>query len=204
MILCYFVTADPPTIGHQGVVAYGLAQIPGVTELRVIPPRQHVWGKTSVAFDHRFRMLQLAMEDIDQRIQISSVENDDTLSGYTVDTLNHLITENPNEQLGILLGSDAIDTFHLWKQWEHIVSMAMIYVCPRGTNLQETHQKSLPATVQQYVGSRILFLPDADGTRYPLTTSSTDAREDLLHRGMSDRVPERVMNYIRSHGLYSV
>lgn len=204
MILCYFVTADPPTIGHRGVVLYGLSKISGVTEVRIIPPREHVWGKTAVDFEHRVQMLRLAMQGIDPRIHISSAENNAALSGYSVDTLRMFATNEPEAQFGVLVGSDTIDTFHKWKDWEQIVSMATVYVCPRGSLVQAKHEQNLPDEVRMFVGSRILFLSDPDTAEYPLHISSTDARAELARNGVTDKVSSDVMNYIQSHALYGV
>lgn len=200
-VLCYFVTADPPTVGHRAVVAYALSCLPAVNELRIVPPREHVWGKLTANFEHRFTMIQMTMRTIDPRIHVSRVETVPSLSGYTVDTLSELIRQEPGIQFGIVMGSDAVDTFHLWRDWKHILDLAVVYVCPRGVQCQAEHEERLPTDVKAYVGSRIYFLPDADGS-YPLNVSSTDARADIAHRGMTDKVTPDVMSYIQEHNLY--
>lgn len=197
--LCFFTSANPPTVGHVTAVAQALKEIPGIKELLIIPPTSHVWGKDLVSFDDRIAMLKLTFGHLDPRISVSTLERDNHLSGYSLDTIQFLAKQK-KQTIGILLGGDSIEVYHKWRNWEELLREAYIFVAPRDRVAQKERIRRLSADLAKYVGKRVFFLTDR--TDETVMVSSTQARAELSTDHASQQVSSQIESYANKHKLY--
>ena len=69
--------------------------------------------------------------DDDDRFRASNIEFSLPKPSYTVDTLAYLKEQHPNYHFKILMGSDNLENFHKWKNYETILEHYGIIVYPR-------------------------------------------------------------------------
>ena len=75
-------------------------------------------------------MVHLAVDN-DDRLRASNIEFSLPKPSYTVDTLAYLKDQHPNFHFKILMGSDNLENFHKWKNYETILENFGIIVYPR-------------------------------------------------------------------------
>jgi nicotinate-nucleotide adenylyltransferase len=79
----------------------------------------------------------------DDRLRASSIEFNLPKPSYTVDTLAYLKDKYPGYHFVILMGSDNVENFHKWKNYETIVENYGVMVYPRpgfDRNKVKTHK----------------------------------------------------------------
>jgi nicotinate-nucleotide adenylyltransferase len=97
----------------------------------VVTPQNPHKQKANLLNDYdRLEMVQMAVEG-DNRLQVSDIEFFLQKPSYTVDTLAYLKERNPNRHFKILMGSDNLENFHKWKNFEIIVENYGVLVYPR-------------------------------------------------------------------------
>lgn len=192
----FFGTFDPVTSAHLQAI-YTLADTVPTEQITIIPAVYHRWGKQPASLQHRVSMITLGISNlpasIKEKCQVSLVETQPGLTGYTIDTLQYFL-KSPQCQShshGLLLGSDAYADLPNWHLWQEIVSLVTIYVFPRGTtkNIKDISPKTI-------------LLPRR--TNDPLRdVSSTRIRINIANHQAVD-LPTNVFNYIQQHHLYQL
>ena len=79
---------------------------------------------------HRLMMVRIATEDHLQ-FQASNIEFNLPQPSYTVDTLTYLKEKYPTYNFALIMGGDNLNSFHKWKNYEHILEEHELYVYPR-------------------------------------------------------------------------
>lgn len=183
-----------------------------------VPP--HKPAPHLVAFEHRWRMLELAaagvphfgLSDMEKRLQGTS---------YTVRTLRALYEELPLEtKLFLLVGADAFFEMPTWWRYRDIFQLATVTVLERPSAVPEDVLAFLHRHVsadyslegdegrEGGLAARTMYRSD---TRLPvvcLKTTRLDIASSriraLVAEGKSIRflVPDAVMDYIQRKGLY--
>ena len=173
---------NPPHIGHLFIAAHSLAAL-GCKKVLVIPCAGHPFGKELAEFHHRFEMCKLAFCELPS-VEISDIENRLGMPSFTINTLKKLVETMPNEKFLLLLGADQQNEFERWRDFEGVKKLADIFLHKRG---------GFSGKRGGYSISEIAFPK----------VSSTEIRKMLANnktpRGL---LPEKVMAYIKSHGLY--
>jgi nicotinate-nucleotide adenylyltransferase len=123
---------NPVHIGHLAIANY-VAEFTGADELLfVVSPHNPFKERTELAdFRSRFDMVQLAFADLQLPVAVSDVESRLSQPSYTVNTLNALSEQRPDSRLSLLVGSDCLDKFHLWKDYGTILERYGLLVYPR-------------------------------------------------------------------------
>lgn len=177
---------DPIHVGHisvakQVLLAYQLDHI------RFIPCKDSVLNKTNVAnADHRRTMVKLAIEPNNQFLLDDRELTRDTKS-YTVETLESLTKEFPEDKLYFIVGSDAYRNFEQWHKWQRILELATLIVAYRPGY-----------AFKKAIAHNIEFL-ETD----TVNTSSTEIRTAIENGQSVDKlVPGSVMAYIKRNCLY--
>lgn len=171
-------TFDPVHNAHLAMARAALEQL-GLETILWIPtgtPRYREPAKTPA--HHRVAMLKLALAG-EPRFAIDERELDPGHSGYTVDTLNSL-----GGRPVLLLGADQYAKLETWHRWREVLELASLAVFARpGWSAPEGRARHVPFA--------------------PMDISASDLRARLA-RGeeVSARVPAKVLEYIRRHGLY--
>ncbi len=180
-------TFDPPHIAHlfAGEAAYRDLRLDVVTYLPAGAPWQKADRDLSDAED-RLEMTRLAVEGVPYfEVDDREIVRDGWT--YTVDTLG----EFPDDELVLIVGSDAAVGIPTWHRPEDVMSMADIAVAPRpGAGYED---------VAEALGEGFHWLTGPE-----LDLSATMLRDRLVN-GHSVRflVPDAVRRYIEEVGLYT-
>ena len=203
-------TFDPIHYGHLRL-ALDAAEALKLAEVRWIPsgaPGHRDAPHTTTA--DRLAMLQTALAD-EPRFTLDRAECDATTPTYTVHMLQRLRREFGSARpLVMIIGMDSFVSLATWREWETLFDLAHFAVAERpGYAL---NMDKLPARLAQIYRSRhaepITLMKQAHGciVHFPSTLldiSASDIRARIA-RGNSVRylIPETVLRYIESKGLY--
>jgi nicotinate-nucleotide adenylyltransferase len=148
------------------------------------PP--HKTDQSKTGYQHRFEMLKLAFEAVDN-VHIKTVENELPSPSYTLQTLEHLEKTHPSHTFFLCLGEDSIQHFHTWHRYRDILKKCTIIVVERpGFNSSDVDKSILEKSI---------FID-----HYPVDISSSQIRENK--NGEESKVPQSVAGYIEKHQLY--
>ncbi|HOI94520.1 MAG TPA: nicotinate-nucleotide adenylyltransferase [Syntrophobacter fumaroxidans] len=174
------------------------------------PP--HKGGKAILDFDHRRRMLELAIRD-HPKFALSDIERKLPGKSYTVVTLRRLLQDWANGvDLYFLVGLDAFLELNTWWHFQELFELARMCVLRR----PPYDETAIEAFLRSKVSPDYAWEPGAQAFAHPgllpvhylcnthLEISSTRIRE-LVARGRSIRylVPPQVMRYIFQNELYA-
>lgn len=121
---------DPPHRTHVRIARAALEQLP-VAELLVVPAGDHPWKTGATApGPERLELCRIAFRDV-ARAQVDDREVVRGGASFTVDTLEQLALAHPGRELWLVIGSDNLPTFHLWRNAERILQLAHLAVFPR-------------------------------------------------------------------------
>ena len=205
-------TFNPVHFGHLRA-AEEVAESLRLAQVIFMPAAQppHKSEAGLVSFDHRYRMLELAVAG-NPLFAISDLEHQRPGKSYSVETLSQLSTLHcKGEELHFVLGLDAFLELPTWKSYRELFSLCHFVVVAR----PGYSSKSLEAMLQNQVShdysyddlSGAFIHPSRHTVYYRDVTllgiSSSTIRE-LLANGRSVRylLPEQVKTYIYQQGLY--
>jgi nicotinate-nucleotide adenylyltransferase len=124
---------DPPHIGHW-LVAVDAYEALGLTRLDFVPTAHQplkLDGHRASATD-RVAMVRAMVGD-DPRFRVSTVETDRGGLSFMVDTLRAYRHDEPDAELFLLLGADAVASLPQWKRPEEVVRLAQVCMLTRGS-----------------------------------------------------------------------
>ena len=178
---------DPVHLGHL-IVAEAAADALVLDEVRFVPAHAQPLkqGRHGASGEARLAMLELAIAR-NPRFVVDARELERPAPSYTVDTLQALRNERPEDRLFFLVGADAARDFSAWRAPETIARLATVVVLTRPG-------AAVPSSALIH---RRLEVPAID-------VSATDVRE-RCRAGRSIRylVPDPVRQYIADRGLYT-
>lgn len=204
-------TFDPPHLAHLRLAEEAREAL-GLTTVRWIPAGQPPHRSTPRSgAEHRLAMVRAAVSG-HAAFEVDDAEVRSAAPSYTVPTLERLRAEiGPQRPLVLILGADAFAGLPTWHRWEALFSLAHLGIATRPGHslLGAGLEGALAGTLQQRRTERPQDLHDAPAGRIlcfnmtPLDISASAIRA-LLQRGASARylLPDRVLEYIRTHGLY--
>jgi nicotinate-nucleotide adenylyltransferase len=179
-------TFDPVHLGHLILAVCARDQL-ACGELLLIPNvRSPIKPKGPVAsFADRLAMIKLAIGQT-PRLSVSDIEGRRESPSYTVDTLTALHAAYPDDELYLIVGSDAMRDFAAWHEAGRVPQLARIAVVARHGE-QPVHD----ARVAQVI----------DMPRIDVSASDIRAR---IGRGLpiDFLTPPAVAAYIQQHALY--
>lgn len=151
-----------------------------------VPPRAY--------FVARLEMCALALEKI-ASFKVLEIEAKNPTLSYTIDTIELLQKENPNDKFYLIMGDEQAATFHLWKEVEKIVDRVELIVGRR--------KGARPFDLKGSKGVLEALARGSIETRI-LEISSTEVRERIQKKlYISHLVPSKVVDYISKNLLYS-
>jgi nicotinate-nucleotide adenylyltransferase len=117
----FFGSFNPIHIGHLIIAEYML-EFTDLNELWfVVSPHNPLKEKkTLLADNHRLALVRIAIED-NPKFKVSDIEFKMPQPSYTSKTLAYLSDKYPNKEFVLLIGSDNLQTFHKWKNYEQII-----------------------------------------------------------------------------------
>ena len=189
-------TFDPPHIGHlilagEAAHQFGLARLLWV--LNPDPP--HKQEQNITALQHRLEMLRRMVSD-DQGFELSRVELDRPGPHYTINTIRHLLLQEPDAEIFLLIGGDSLRDLPDW----HLASDLVDAVSRIGVMRRPGDAFNLSALESQLPGltGKVTFI-DA----LLLNLSSREIRRRVAQGSVYRYyVHPAVYEYIESNHLY--
>jgi nicotinate-nucleotide adenylyltransferase len=140
----FFGTFNPIHVGHL-IIANHLAENSDLDQvwLVVTPHNPHKEKKTLLDDHHRLAMARIAVENY-QKLQASDIEFNLPQPNYTVHTLAYLEEKYPQQEFALIMGTDNIQSFHKWKNYQHILENYHLYVYPRISEKEDSYSFKHP------------------------------------------------------------
>ena len=187
---------NPPHLGHVRAAQYALKALE-LDELLVIPtcvsPHKQL-PEGSPDGQQRLEMLEICFRD--PRIQVSDLEMRRGGTSYTYETVTTLKEQYPDCELFLLMGTDMFLSFLNWKNPEIILEKVSLGVFYRGGRDELSDVIRQKSTMEER-GAKVFLIEN------PVTEiSSTDLRRMLVFGCAQSHLPEGVLQYIETHGLY--
>ncbi len=184
----YFGSFNPIHTGHLVIASY-MAEFTDLEQVwLVVSPHNPLKAKHSLLQDyHRFTLVKTGIGS-NRKLKASDVEFKLSKPSYTINTLVHLGEQFPQHQFALILGSDTLETFHKWKNYEQILEGYKLYVYPRpGSN-----------------GGELMNHPQVKKVDAPLMEiSASFIRESIKNKkDVRYMLPESVWNYIEEMHFY--
>jgi len=205
-------TFDPIHMGHLRC-AVEVREIFDLDRIIFIPAARQPLktGKDTTPFHYREQMVKLAVE-ANPSFAVSDMENERGGTSYSIDTVQYFLASSPEElELYFILGQDAFQDIHRWKEWEQLLLLCDFIVMTR----PGYEVRKLSDILPEYATSQ--FQHDTETGTFTGTTgksiyfkrltfleiSSTDIR-NRTRNGQSIRylVPDSVRQYISGNALY--
>jgi nicotinate-nucleotide adenylyltransferase len=154
-------------------------------------------------------MLALALVPY-PRFRLSDFEVARGGTTYTVETLRQIRALHADEEIVLVLGSDALVSFETWRSWREILEGHRFAVLHRAPLDYRRTREALSSDLRERLAPEGTLFDDAPdgatifwGSNVPVTISSTWLRHGI-HAGedLSGSLPPSVEAYVRRHRLY--
>ncbi|MFP4064968.1 MAG: nicotinate (nicotinamide) nucleotide adenylyltransferase [Bacteroidales bacterium] len=185
-----FGSFNPVHTGHL-IIAQHFVQHTEVGEVWFVlsPQNPFKTEEEMLSEEGRMELLRLAVED-NPSFRICDIELFMEKPSYTIHTIKRLKTLHPERAFVLLIGSDNLEAFDQWKNYEEILSLLTVFVYPRSDD------QASPFSTRPNVRP-------IDAPR--LEISSTGIRQDLA-KSKDPRylLPEKVRKCILEKGYYTL
>lgn len=182
-------TFDPPHIGHLCVAVEARWQLQLDVVLMVVAnvPWQKVGSRSISAPGDRYALVTSAVAGLDG-VEASDIELRRGGDSYTIDTVEALHAQDPDNEVFVIVGADAAAGLHTWHRHHDLAGLCTLVVVDRpGSGSVDP-----PAPWR----SQRVAVPALD-------VSSSDLRHRVsLGRPVAPLVPVAVANAISGLGLY--
>lgn len=206
MIGIFGGTFNPVHFGHIRTVLEVKSSL-NLRELILVPcglpPHRQ---QPDVSAEQRFQMLKLAVGEY-PGVRVDPCEIEREGPSYTLNTLQMIKRQWPDETLLLIMGADAFQHLDKWYGWRNILDLAHIIVMTRPLcNLAERDWFSAFKMLQRPEQ----LLETVAGGVYCLSVSqyeisSTQIRDLLAkNQAVGHLLPKPVLDFIEQHGLYRV
>jgi len=185
----YFGSFNPIHNGHLAIAQFLMQKSLFDQIWMVVSPNNPLKDKSDLAPENdRLNMVKLAIQDIPY-LHACDIEFSLPSPSYTIETLNALEKQYPNDEFSLILGADNIENFHKWKNYEEILKRYMLYVYPRSGGVFE---KTIEHPHIVYLKAQLL------------PVSATEIRALIQQKkAIAEYLPEAVVRYIEEKELYS-
>ena len=198
----FFGSFNPIHNGHLMIANY-MAEFSDLDQVWfVISPLNPFKNDAELLADyHRRELLMRAISDY-SRFKVSSVEFKLPKPSFTINTLDFLEQSFPDKQFTLIMGSDQLPDFHLWKNSDKILEKYKILVYPRPLNRNTKHETrdTEVGAIPGFPGhaSRVTFI-DA-----PVIEVSSSFIRDSIKQGKDVRffMPDLSWQYIDEMHFY--
>lgn len=187
---------DPIHHGHLNL-AFEIMEKGGLDEVWFIPAQlsPHKTHCPPTDWMHRYRMLELALEDI-PFFNVKNIEGKRPPPSYTIHTIQALLANEADFQFYLILGEDSIPGFFRWHQPEELIKLIPLLIGSRtgqvSWDLEAVKHPDIAAAIQKGLIKTQL-----------MDISATDLRERLAEgRYCRHLIPAKVLDYIHQNHLY--
>lgn len=181
----FFGSFNPIHLGHLALANYFVDNHYVDKVWFVVSPQSPFKNSKDIApFQHRLKMVDIAVADA-ENISSCDIESKMPLPSFTVDTLNELRNKYVDKKFSVILGSDQLEDFKNWKNWEDIVDNHKILFYPREGNFHSN-------------------IPNTQIVNAPLLNVSSTMVRNYIEAGKSVKnlIPDSVNEYIILNKLY--
>ena len=175
-------TFDPIHRAHL-VVAREAADTFSLDQVLFIPAANPPHKESGTPYEHRYRMVELACKE-DPRFLPSRLEEKARRS-YSIYTIE--LVKGMGGDVFFVIGADAFAEIQTWFRWQDVVREVEFIVVTR-----PGHEYVSPP------GARVHRLDTV-----ALPVSSSEIRAALAHGKTPAELPQAVLEYIRTNGLYA-
>ncbi len=201
-------TFDPVHSGHLRL-AIECLQAANLAEVNLVPSHTPAHrGPLNATPEQRLSMLQLATENI-EALKVDDIECRRGGTSWTIDTVSEYRRRLGDRPLCLIMGMDAFQGLHGWKQWDLIPERVHIIVATRPdmntgfdhkqiADLYAARHTDNPADIQTTPAGRILKV------NIPTLAISSTRLRSLISAGQNPAylLPEKVLAYIHNEKLY--
>ena len=183
----FFGSFNPLHIGHKVIASYMVTFTDMDQVWFVVSPKNPMKKKESLLDQyHRLMIIRMEVED-NPKLQASDIEFNLPQPSYTIDTLAHLQEQYLQHHFVLIMGTDNLQNFHKWKNYEQILETYSLYVYPRpGIETNGKHDN-------------IHIVSDVP----QMEISASFIRESIKARkNVSYLVPEKAWQYIDEMNFY--
>lgn len=140
----FFGSFNPIHLGHKQLADY-VFEYSGVDEIwYVVSPRNPLKEESELIDEQdRMHMIELAVSKT-KYIKTCDIEFDLPKPSYTVNTLEALTEKYPEDDFILLIGSDNMQIFDQWKDYETILENHSVLVYPRNGFDYEPFEEMYP------------------------------------------------------------
>lgn len=188
---------DPVHYGHLANAEAARTQA-NLDEVIFIPAGQNPF-KESQSRSHREDCLNMLREAIstNSKFLLSRVEVDKPGKSYTVETVEKIREQRPDQDYFFIIGTDLLYDIERWKDAENLLSTIGLIVLTRPDPLMRDQEAKIQDIRDRY-GTEVIPVEMPK-----LAISSTKLRE-MIREGRSIRyyTPDPVIDYIEEHHLY--
>lgn len=192
---------DPAHNGHLAI-ANNILRSKKINKVILMPVNIHPFAKKLTPVVHRLAMAKL-LEG--KNMEVSDLEIKKDFTSYSIDTLKTLQQNFPKDKLYWIIGSDYLDTFTKWKDWQKIIQdFGLIIVARYLRPPLRSPFGHLRGDVKRLLGgeSRNIIILNAKDFP-PLDISSSEIKKRIKEgQSIKNLVPENVENYIIRNKLY--
>lgn len=137
----FFGSFNPMHVGHKVIASYMVEFSDLEKVVFVVSPQNPFKEKKSLLNQHhRLQIIRVEVSD-NNKLDVSDIEFKMPKPSYTIDTLVRLKENYPQNEYAIIIGSDNLQSFHKWKNYEQILEDYSIYVYPRpGFEINGSHK----------------------------------------------------------------
>jgi len=196
MIAIFGGAFNPPLNSHIYLALEVLKKLNGVKKVIFVPVNSEYNKEGLIANEHRYNMLKLVSQNHED-ILVSSVEIESERPLYTIETLEYMKKEYPNNDICLIIGSDNLAQLSTWKKARDLISEFKIVVFKRG---DDDIEKIIEADLLLKEHKEAFIEIDDNIHR---NISSTIVR-NMIKSGedVSTFMKEEVLEYIRENKLY--
>ena len=130
-VAVYGGSFNPPHVGH-GMVAAWLLWTRRVDSVLLVPAFAHAFDKVLRPFEERVALCEALASELGPSVSVSRIEGELPSPSYTIETLEHLSEQLPENRLRLVVGADVLEQTHLWRDWDRILERFMPIVVGRG------------------------------------------------------------------------
>jgi nicotinate-nucleotide adenylyltransferase len=184
----FFGSFNPVHSGHMIIAGY-MAEYADLNQVwLIVSPHNPLKLKDSLLQDyHRMSLVKIAIGDY-RKLKASDIEFKLPRPSYTINTLAHLHEKYPEHQFALILGSDNLESFTKWKNYEQILEQVELYVYPR--------KNSEGGELRNHPKVKIINAPTME-------LSSSFIRESIKNKkDVRYMLPEKVWEYIDEMSFY--
>ncbi len=143
----------------------------------------------------RYEMVRLAVSGM-EKTEVSDYETNKSTPSYSVETVAHLKTLYPDDELVFIVGEDSLDYIDKWYDARRLLGMCSFAVLGRGGFESDINEKI--AQLERDFDAKIYYIKTDE-----LEIASKDIRRMIAEgKDVSGLVPAGVMEFIEKNGMY--